>query len=85
MRGPARAGAARQVFYSLGFLAGFAVGPYVAGAVQLAILSALLLVAWRVLVRADALPLAQARPSRLGPSLQHQPDPKAGVSEDATV
>ena len=84
-RGSARAGAARQVFYSLGFLAGFAVGPYVAGAVQLAILSALLLVAWRVLVRADALPLAQARPSRLGPSLQHQPDPKAGVSEDATV
>ena len=41
----ARAGGCRQLLYSVGFLLGFALGPYVPGAWQLAALAALLLVA----------------------------------------
>ena len=41
----ARAGGCRQLLYSVGFLLGFALGPYVPGAWQLAALGALLLAA----------------------------------------
>ena len=48
----ARAGGARQLLYSLGFLYGFSVGPYVPPLVQLAFLGVLLVVSWAVRVRA---------------------------------
>ena len=50
----ARAGAARQLFYSLGFLVGFGVGPYVPAVWQLCSLAFLLLLAWRSRERAVA-------------------------------
>ena len=48
----ARAGALRQVMYSLGFLVGFGVGPYVQPAWQLVALALALGVAWAVRARA---------------------------------
>ena len=49
----ARAGALRQVMYSLGFLVGFGVGPYVQPAWQLAALALALGAAWAVRAREE--------------------------------
>ena len=48
-----RAGALRQVMYSLGFLVGFGVGPYVQPAWQLAALALALGAAWAVRAREE--------------------------------
>jgi hypothetical protein len=60
--GSARAGACRQVFYSIGFLIGFGVGPYVPGVAQLLVLLMLLCVAWAVLSRGNTHSHASATP-----------------------